>query len=325
MKLKQNILITGATGFIGTNLCLNLLKKGHKIYAVDNFCSSYQANLLAINKFIELNHLDRQNFVFYQHDIINDFDKFNFDKIDFIYNLACPASPENYQKNPVFTFKTSIWGLENCINLALKHDATLVFTSTSEVYGDALEHPQKESYWGNVNPIGIRSCYDEGKRAGEAFLFSYLKTSNLKIKIVRIFNTYGPFLNPKDGRVVSNFIIQALNQQNITIYGDGSQTRSFCYIDDLIEILTKFSSAQDAFHGPLNIGNPNENNMLELANLIIQLTKSSSKIVYLPLPLDDPKQRKPDITLAQSKYQWYPHTNLSEGIKKTIEYFKNNA
>lgn len=325
MKLKQNILITGATGFIGTNLCLNLLKNGHKIFAIDNFCSSYQSNFLAIKEFMKNNNINSENFNFYEHDIINSFDNFIQKKIDIIYNLACPASPENYQKNPVFTFKTSIWGLENCINIALKHNATLVFTSTSEVYGDALEHPQKETYWGNVNPIGLRSCYDEGKRAGEAFLFSYSKTHNLKIKIVRIFNTYGPFLNPKDGRVVSNFINQALNQQNITIYGNGSQTRSFCYIDDLIEILTKFSFTHDNFFGPLNIGNPNENNMLELANLVIQLTKSSSKIIYLPLPPDDPKKRKPDISLAQKQYQWHPRTNLTEGLKKTIEYFKNSA
>jgi len=240
-----------------------------------------------------------------------------------IYNLACPASPPRYQKDPIYTFKTSVWGVENLVKIALKHEATLLHSSTSEVYGDALVHPQVENYWGNVNPVGIRSCYDEGKRASETLLYGYCKTQNLNAKIARIFNTYGPFMDVNDGRVVSNFINQALRGEDITIYGDGSQTRSFCYIDDLLKILIKFVECDDDFYGPMNCGNPTEFSVAELANLVIKLTKSSSKIIYKSLPQDDPKQRRPDISLARQKYDWSPQINLEEGLVKTINYFKN--
>jgi UDP-glucuronate decarboxylase len=299
------------------------LEKGHKIYAIDNHNSSDPQNLISIKNFIKKKNISNENFIFYHHDIINPLENLKFDKLDVIYNLACPASPPQYQKDPIYTFKTSVWGVENLVKIALKYKATLLHASTSEVYGDALVHPQVENYWGNVNPVGIRSCYDEGKRASETLLYGYCKTQNLNAKIVRIFNTYGPFMDVNDGRVVSNFINQALRQEDITIYGDGSQTRSFCYIDDLLEILIKFAESDDNFYGPMNCGNPTEFSVAELANLVIKLTKSSSKIIYKKLPQDDPKQRRPDISLAQKKYGWNPQIKLEEGLIKTINYFQN--
>jgi UDP-glucuronate decarboxylase len=319
----KTFLITGATGFIGTNLCLKLLENGNKIYAIDNHNSSDPKNLISIKNFVKKNNISSENFIFYHHDIINSLENLAFDKIDVIYNLACPASPTRYQKDPIYTFKTSVWGVENLVKIALKHKATLLHASTSEVYGDALVHPQVENYWGNVNPVGIRSCYDEGKRASETLLYGYCKMQNLNAKIVRIFNTYGPFMDINDGRVVSNFINQALRREDITIYGDGAQTRSFCYIDDLLKILVKFAESDDDFYGPMNCGNPTEFSVAELANLVIKLTKSSSKIIYKNLPQDDPKQRRPDISLAQQKYAWSPQIELEEGLVKTINYFKN--
>jgi UDP-glucuronate decarboxylase len=320
---SKTFLITGATGFIGTNLCLKLLENGsNKIYAIDNHNSSDPQNLNSIKNFVKKNNISSENFIFYHHDIINPLENLEFDKIDVIYNLACPASPPRYQKDPIYTFKTSVWGVENLVKIALKHEATLLHSSTSEVYGDALIHPQAENYWGNVNPVGVRSCYDEGKRASETLLYGYCKTQNLNAKIARIFNTYGPFMDVNDGRVVSNFINQALRGEDITIYGDGSQTRSFCYIDDLLEILVKFAESGDDFYGPMNCGNPTEFSVAELANLVIKLTQSSSKIIYKTLPQDDPKQRRPDISLAQKKYDWNPQIKLEEGLIKTINYFK---
>lgn len=320
----KTFLITGATGFIGTNLCLKLLKNGgNKIYAIDNHNSSDPQNLNSIKNFVKKNNILSENFIFYHHDIINSLENLAFDKIDIIYNLACPASPPRYQKDPIYTFKTSVWGVENLVQIALKFQAKILHSSTSEVYGDALIHPQAENYWGNVNPVGVRSCYDEGKRASETLLYGYCKTQNLNAKIARIFNTYGPFMDVNDGRVVSNFINQALRSEDITIYGDGSQTRSFCYIDDLLEILIKFVECDDDFYGPMNCGNPTEFSVAELANLVIKLTQSSSKIIYKTLPQDDPKQRRPDISLAQEKYAWNPQIKLEEGLVKTINYFKN--
>lgn len=320
---RKTFLISGATGFIGTNLCLKLLQNGHKIYAIDNHNSSDPQNLNFIKNFINKNNIASENFIFYHHDIINPLENFKFDKIDLIYNLACPASPPQYQKDPIYTFKTSVWGVENLIQIALKFQAKILHSSTSEVYGDALIHPQAENYWGNVNPVGVRSCYDEGKRASETLLYGYCKTQNLNAKIARIFNTYGPFMDVNDGRVVSNFINQALRGEDITIYGDGLQTRSFCYIDDLLEILIKFAESDDGFAGPMNCGNPTEFSVAELANLVIKLTQSSSKIIYKTLPQDDPKQRRPDISLAQKKYDWRPQIKLEEGLVKTINYFQN--
>ncbi|NCA28778.1 MAG: NAD-dependent epimerase/dehydratase family protein [Proteobacteria bacterium] len=324
----KNILITGATGFIGTNLCLKLFsdfkftnQENLKIYAIDNHVSSDAKNLKVIKNFLNFKKISEKNFVFYYHDICQTLDFLPIDKIDVIYNLACPASPPRYQKDPIFTFKTSIWGVDNLAQLALRHKARLIHTSTSEVYGDALVHPQHEDYFGNVNTVGARSCYDEGKRASETLIYGYIKTRNLNAKIVRIFNTFGPYMDKNDGRVVSNFINQALKNQDITIYGTGKQTRSFCYIDDLLDILVKIANSQDDFYGPINIGNPNEFSVEKIAKIIIELTKSSSQIVNCPPPQDDPKQRQPDINLAQNKYKFKPQISLEDGLKKTIEYF----
>jgi len=324
IKNDRTIVISGATGFIGTNLTLNLLAQNYKIIAIDNHFSSSKRNLEIINYFILKNQINISNFNFINHDIINPLIDLITNKIDHIFNLACPASPWQYQRDPIYTFKTSIWGVENLIQLALKNDCPLIHTSTSEVYGDALIHPQDENYWGNVNPVGVRSCYDEGKRASETLIYGYVKTKNLKGKIVRIFNTYGPFMDKNDGRVVSNFINQAINNIDMTLYGKGSQTRSFCYIDDLLEILIKFAFAVENFMGPLNIGNPQEFSVKELADLVIKLTNSKSKIKYLPLPQDDPKQRCPNIDLAKSLFDFSPKISLEEGLIKTIDYFKNN-
>jgi UDP-glucuronate decarboxylase len=320
----KTILITGATGFIGTNLTIKLLTNNYKIIAVDNHFSSSQKNLETINNHILKQQIDNNNFIFFNYDIINSLENLITQKVDYIFNLACPASPPQYQRDPIYTFKTSIWGVENLIQLALKNDCPLVHSSTSEVYGDALIHPQDENYFGNVNTVGIRSCYDEGKRASETLIYGYVKTKNLKGKIVRIFNTYGPFMDKNDGRVVSNFINQAIKNHDITIYGNGLQTRSFCYIDDLLEILVKFAFANDNLMGPLNIGNPQEFTVTNLANLIIKLTNSKSKIIYLPLPQDDPKQRCPNIDLAKSLFDFSPKISLYEGLIKTIKYFENS-
>jgi len=324
----KNLLITGDTGFIGTNLCLKLFSgfksanhENFKIYAIDNFFSSETENLKVIRNFLNFNKISEKNFVFYNHDICYPLDYLPLDKIDLIYNLACTASPRHYQQDPIFTFKTSVWGVDNLTQLALRHQAKLIHTSTSEVYGDALIHPQNENYFGNVNTVGARSWYDEGKRASETLIYGYIKTRNLNAKIVRIFNTFGPYMDKNDGRVVSNFINQALNNKNITIYGTGKQTRSFCYIDDLLNILVTIANAQDDFYGPINIGNPNEFSVEKIAKIIIELTKSSSQIVNCPLPQDDPKQRQPDINLAQNKYKFKPQIPLEDGLKKTIEYF----
>ncbi|MFM7702716.1 MAG: NAD-dependent epimerase/dehydratase family protein [Alphaproteobacteria bacterium] len=329
---EKSIIITGATGFIGTNLCLRLLAQNHQIFAIDNHNSSSKQNLQSIKNFILQQNISVDKFHFLEKNIIEDFVDLSFfqkQKIDFIFNLACPASPPRYQQDPIYTFKTSVWGNENLINLAKKlqknqnYYPTLIFTSTSEIYGDALIHPQPEGYWGNVNPVGIRSCYDEGKRASETLLYGYHRTENLPIKILRIFNTYGEFMDKNDGRVVSNFINQALRNQDITIYGDGSQTRSFCYIDDLLEIMCKFALANDNFFGPINCGNPQEFCVKDLAKLVIELTNSKSQIKYLQLPQDDPKQRCPDISLAYQKYLWAPKIDLKIGLKNTIKYFQS--
>jgi UDP-glucuronate decarboxylase len=321
---NKAILITGATGFIGTNLTIKLLANNYKIIAIDNHFSSNQKNLEIINNYILKHQINNNNFIFFNQDIINPIENLITQKIDYIFNLACPASPPQYQRDPIYTFKTSIWGVENLIQLALKNDCPLIHSSTSEVYGDALVHPQDENYFGNVNTVGIRSCYDEGKRASETLIYGYVKTKNLKGKIVRIFNTYGPFMDKNDGRVVSNFINQAIKNHDITIYGKGLQTRSFCYIDDLLEILIKFAFANDNLMGPLNIGNPQEFTVTNLANLVIKLTNSKSKIIYLPLPQDDPKRRCPNINLAKSRYNFSPKISLEQGLIKTIDYFKNN-
>ena len=305
----KKVLITGGAGFIGSHLCKKLLLSNNKVFCLDNFYTGTKKN---IEPFLE-NPL----FKLIQKDIIENIEL----EADVIFNLACPASPPHYQKDPVKTMKTSILGIYNLLNVANKNNAKLLQASTSEVYGDPIESPQKESYWGNVNPVGIRSCYDEGKRCAETILSDYHRQYNTDIKIVRIFNTYGPNMSPNDGRVVSNFIIQALKNENITIYGNGLQTRSFCYIDDLVDGLIKMMDCEN-FTGPVNLGNPCERTILELAELIISLTNSKSKIINLPLPLDDPNRRRPDISLAKEKLNWEPKVNIIEGLKKTIQYFK---
>lgn len=305
----KKVLITGGAGFIGSHLCKKLLLSNNKVFCLDNFYTGTKKN---IEPFLE-NPL----FKLIQKDIIENIEL----EADVIFNLACPASPPHYQKDPIKTMKTSILGIYNLLNVANKNNAKLLQASTSEVYGDPIESPQKESYWGNVNPVGIRSCYDEGKRCAETILSDYHRQYNTDIKIVRIFNTYGPNMSPNDGRVVSNFIIQALKNENITIYGNGLQTRSFCYIDDLVDGLIKMMDCEN-FTGPVNLGNPCERTILELAELIISLTNSKSKIINLPLPLDDPNRRRPDISLAKEKLNWEPKVNIIEGLKKTIQYFK---
>lgn len=308
----KRILVTGGAGFIGSHLCKRLVEEGNDVICLDNYFTGSKDNVRSL--------LDNHNFELVRHDVTTPY----YAEIDEIYNLACPASPPHYQYNPIKTMKTSIYGAMNMLGLARRTKAKILQASTSEVYGDPAIHPQIESYWGNVNPIGIRSCYDEGKRAAETLFMDYHRQNGVKIKIVRIFNTYGPNMNPNDGRVVSNFIMQALQGKDITIYGDGSQTRSFQYVDDLVEGMIRMMATGDEFIGPVNIGNPGEFTMLELAKMIIHLTASSSQIVYCPLPGDDPKQRKPDITLAQERLNgWEPKIKLEEGLKKTIEYFKS--
>ena len=310
----KTCLILGGAGFIGSNLCERKLKDGDRVICVDDFYTSKRDNI----KRFELD----KNFEFIFSDVRNP-PLLDLPKIDEIYNLACPASPIHYQKDKIFTFMTNILGTKNALSLANTHNSKILQASTSEVYGDALVHPQKENYWGNVNPDGIRSCYDEGKRGAETLCFDYNREFGTKIKVVRIFNTYGPGMNPEDGRVVSNFIIQALKGDDITIYGDGSQTRSFQYVDDLINGFLAAMETDDSFVGPVNIGNPGEFTILELAKKVIKLTGSKSKLIFKELPSDDPKQRRPDISLAKEKLNWEPKIDLETGLKKTIEYFKS--
>jgi len=307
----MNILITGGAGFLGSHLCDALIEKGHDILCVDNFFTGNKSNISHL--------LTNPNFTLIRHDVTFPL----YVEVDQIYNLACPASPIHYQFDPVQTTKTSVHGAINMLGLAKRLKARILQASTSEVYGDPEIHPQTEEYWGRVNPIGIRSCYDEGKRCAETLFFDYWRQHKLEIKVMRIFNTYGPRMHPNDGRVVSNFIVQALNNKPITIYGDGSQTRSFCYVDDLITGMIKLMESQKSITGPINMGNPSEFTMIELAELVIKLTSSRSKLKFKPLPEDDPKQRQPNISLAKSKLNWSPKVSLEEGLNKTITYFKN--
>jgi len=306
---KKKVLVTGGAGFLGSHLCEQLLERGDHVICLDDLSSGFKENI----SIFETNN----NFEFIEQDVISPINL----SVDEIYNLACPASPKYYQKNPIKTLKTSFYGAENLLCLAEQNKAKILQASTSEIYGDPLEHPQTESYWGNVNPIGIRSCYDEGKRVAEALFFDYHRQRNINIRVVRIFNTYGPKMHPSDGRVVSNFIIQALKNKNITIYGDGMQTRSFCYVDDLIEGLIKVMNTEIDDPVPINLGNPEEYKVLELADLVIELTNSSSKIEHKPLPPDDPVFRRPSIDMAIEKIDWHPLVQLTEGLKETIAYF----
>jgi UDP-glucuronate decarboxylase len=308
--MSKRILITGGAGFLGSHLSERLLKEGNEIICLDNFFTGRKQNIAHL--------MDHKNFELVRHDITEPY----MAEVDEIYNLACPASPVHYQYNPIKTMKTSILGAMNVLGLAKRTGAKVFQASTSEVYGDPHVHPQQESYWGNVNPIGIRSCYDEGKRAAETLFMDYHREHNLKIKIIRIFNTYGPNMHPDDGRVVSNFIVQALKGQDITVYGKGNQTRSFCYATDLIDGFVRLMNSDDSITGPINCGNPNEFTILELAEKVIKLTNSKSKIIYKPLPSDDPMQRKPDISKAKELLGWEPKIQLEEGLLKTIEYFK---
>ena len=307
----KRILVSGGAGFIGSHLCTRLVNEGHDVICLDNFFTGSKDNI----KHLMGNH----HFEVVRHDVTYPYSA----EVDEIYNLACPASPIHYQHDPIQTAKTSVMGAINMLGLAMRLDAKILQASTSEVYGDPIIHPQPESYWGNVNPVGYRSCYDEGKRCAETLFMDYYRQNQTRIKIIRIFNTYGPRMLPNDGRVVSNFIIQALSNEDITIYGDGKQTRSFQYIDDLIEGMVRMMDTEDDFTGPINIGNPNEFPVLELAERVIRMTGSTSKIVFKPLPTDDPKQRQPDIKLAKEKLGWQPTVELEDGLKRMIEYFKN--
>ena len=308
--MSKKILVTGGAGFLGSHLCERLVNEGNDVLCVDNFYTGQKKNV---------EHLvGKSNFELMRHDVTFPL----YVEVDEIYNLACPASPIHYQFDPVQTTKTSVHGAINMLGLAKRVKAKILQASTSEVYGDPEVHPQSEDYWGKVNPIGKRSCYDEGKRCAETLFFDYHRQHHLKIKVVRIFNTYGPRMHPNDGRVVSNFIVQALRGEDITIYGNGLQTRSFCFVDDLIEAFIKMMSTSEEITGPINIGNPIEFSMLELGNLIINLTNSSSKIIHHALPQDDPKQRRPDITLARKHLNWEPSIQLENGLKKTIAYFE---
>lgn len=308
--MKKKVLVTGGAGFIGSHLCKRLLDEGNEVICLDNYFTGSKENVVELMK--------NPYFELIRHDVTMPF----FIEVDEIYNLACPASPVHYQYNPIKTIKTSVMGAVNMLGLAKRIRAKILQASTSEVYGDPTVHPQSEDYWGHVNPIGPRACYDEGKRCAEALFVNYHRQNNVRIKIMRIFNTYGPNMHPNDGRVVSNFIVQALRNEDITIYGDGSQTRSFQYVDDLIEGAIRLMATGDDFIGPVNIGNPGEFTILELAEKVIELTGSKSKIVFLPLPSDDPKQRQPDITLARKVLNWEPKVPLEEGLKLTIEYFR---
>lgn len=307
----KRILVTGGAGFIGSHLCKRLLDEGNEVISLDNYFTGQKRNIVAL--------MDNPYFEVIRHDVTTPF----FVEVDEIYNLACPASPIHYQYNPIKTVKTSVMGAINMLGLAKRVQGKILQASTSEVYGDPQVHPQTESYWGHVNPIGERSCYDEGKRVSETLFMNYHTQNNVKIKIIRIFNTYGPNMHPHDGRVVSNFIVQALKGENITVYGDGQQTRSFQYVDDLINGMLKMMDTENDFIGPVNMGNPGEFTILELAQKVIDMIGSKSKIIFKPLPSDDPMQRKPDISLAKQKLNWEPVIHLEEGLKKTITYFDN--
>lgn len=309
--MSKKILVTGGAGFLGSHLCERLLNAGNEVVCLDNYFTGQKKNVIHL--------LPNPYFEIVRHDITMPF----YIEVDEIYNLACPASPVHYQYNPIKTVKTSVLGAVNMLGLAKRIRAKILQASTSEVYGDPQVHPQSETYWGHVNPIGERACYDEGKRAAETLFVNYHRQNKVKIKIMRIFNTYGPRMHPNDGRVVSNFIMQALNNRDITIYGDGSQTRSFCYADDLIDGMVKLMESPDEITGPVNMGNPVEFTILELAEMVIRLTGSRSKLVYQPLPSDDPLQRKPDITLARTLLGWEPQIMLEDGLLRTINYFRN--
>ncbi|WP_420134222.1 UDP-glucuronic acid decarboxylase family protein [Rhodopseudomonas sp.] len=311
MRLSRRILVSGGAGFIGSHLCDKLLAEGHEVLCVDNYFTGWRRNI---------EHLvNTPRFEVMRHDVTFPL----YVEVDDIYNLACPASPIHYQHDPVQTLKTSVHGAINMLGLAKRTRAKIFQASTSEVYGDPTVHPQPESYWGHVNPLGIRACYDEGKRAAETLFFDYHRQHKVRIKVARIFNTYGPRMHPSDGRVVSNFIVQALSGNDITIYGDGSQTRSFCYVTDLLDGFARLMASGDEFIGPVNLGNPVEFSMRELAEMVIAMTDSKSKLIYLPLPADDPKQRQPDITLARSALGWEPKVALADGLKETIGYFRS--
>lgn len=305
------ILVTGGSGFLGSHLCDRLISGDHEVLCVDNYFTGRRTNIEHL--------IGHKRFDLMRHDVTFPL----YVEVDQIYNLACPASPVHYQFDPVQTTKTSVIGAINMLGLAKRVKARILQASTSEVYGDPAIHPQTEDYWGNVNPIGIRSCYDEGKRCAETLFFDYHRQHKLDIKVMRIFNTYGPRMHPHDGRVVSNFIVQALKGEDITIYGDGSQTRSFCYVDDLIDGMVRLMNSREGFTGPVNIGNPGEFTMLELAEMVLSLVGGTSKIVFLPLPQDDPKQRQPDIRLAKSELGWEPKVRLDDGLRETIAYFRN--
>lgn len=307
--IRKKVLVTGGAGFVGSHLCERLLNDGHEVVCLDNYFTGQKANIVHL--------LNNPYFEIIRHDVTMPF----FIEVDEIYNLACPASPIHYQYNAIKTMKTSVMGAINMLGLAKRIKAKILQASTSEVYGDPQVHPQTESYWGHVNPIGERSCYDEGKRSAETLFVNYHKQNNVRIKIIRIFNTYGPKMHPHDGRVVSNFIMQALQNQDITIYGDGQQTRSFQYVDDLLEGMIRMMDSREDFTGPVNIGNPNEFTIMELANKVIELTNSRSKIIRLPLPSDDPMQRQPNIDLAKKELNWEPKIQLEDGLQKTIAYF----
>jgi UDP-glucuronate decarboxylase len=309
--MREAVLVTGGAGFLGSHLCERLINDGHEVLCVDNFFSSDRKNVHHL--------LEYPNFELIRHDVSFPL----YVEVAGIYNLACPASPIHYHLDPVQTTKTSVHGAINMLGLAKRVKAKIFQASTSEVYGDPLEHPQNEAYWGNVNPIGPRSCYDEGKRCAETLFFDYLRQHKLRIKVARIFNTYGPRMHLDDGRVVSNFIVQALRGEPITIYGDGTQTRSFCYVDDMIEAFIRFMNTDDSVTGPMNLGNPQEFSIRELAEKVIGLTGSASKLVFKPLPSDDPRQRQPDISQARRTLEWEPTTPLEEGLKKTIAYFEH--
>ena len=310
MYLQRRILVTGGSGFLGSHLCERLLAEGENVICLDNFFTGARTNIEHL--------LDNKHFELIRHDVTFPI----YLEVDQIYNLACPASPVHYQHDPVQTTKTSVHGAINMLGLAKRVKAKILQASTSEVYGDPNVHPQTEAYWGNVNPIGPRSCYDEGKRCAETLFFDYWRQHKLRIKVARIFNTYGPRMHPNDGRVVSNFIVQALLGQDITIYGDGSQTRSFCYVDDLIDGLMRLMATGDQVTGPINIGNPHEFTILQLASMIVEMIGARSKIVRQPLPENDPRQRQPDISLAKEKLSWEPRTQLKEGLVRTISYFE---
>jgi len=306
----KRILVTGGAGFIGSHLCERLLKEGNDVICLDNFFTGAKENIVHL--------LENPYFELVRHDVVTPF----FAEVDEIYNLACPASPIHYQYNGIKTIKTSVMGAINMLGLAKRTGSKVLQASTSEVYGDPQVHPQSENYWGHVNPIGVRSCYDEGKRCAESLFINYHCQNNIRIKIIRIFNTYGPKMHPNDGRVVSNFIVQALQGQDITIFGDGTQTRSFQYVDDLIEGMIRMMETPDDFIGPVNVGNPVSFSIKQLAEMVIRKTASTSKLVYLPLPQDDPVQRQPDINLAKDKLDWQPTVQLEEGLEKTIAYFR---